>query len=139
MSSNAVSLLSTARRITFCETTFSALFDGLRSEAFFTATTILFSLIVISLSASLISLTEPLFYYKFSALALSTGLMTILTVTPMYDRTHAVVVCITKKPFLSPLHLGLLLICSAKGPFFRISFSKFHGCVRFFTSPDSVC
>jgi hypothetical protein len=45
----------------------------------------LFSLIVISLSANLISLTEPLFYYKFSALALSTGLMTILTVTPMYD------------------------------------------------------
>jgi hypothetical protein len=60
-----VSFLSTARLVTF-------------------ATTILFSLIVISLSANLISLTEPLFYYKFSALALSTGLMTILTVTPMF-------------------------------------------------------
>jgi len=65
MSSNAVSLLSTARMVTF-------------------ATTILFSLIVMSLSASLISLTGPLFYYKFSALALSTSLMTMFTVTPMF-------------------------------------------------------
>jgi len=57
--------LSTARAVTF-------------------GTTLLFSLIVMSLSASLISLTEPVFYYKFSALALSTSLLTLFTVTPMF-------------------------------------------------------
>jgi len=58
------SFLSTARVVTF-------------------ATTLLFALIVMSLSANLISLTEPVFYYKFSALALSTSLLTLFTVTPM--------------------------------------------------------
>ena len=44
----------------------------------------LFSLIVMSLSADLISLTEPLFYYKFLALVSATSLLTLLTVIPMY-------------------------------------------------------
>jgi len=62
MSSN---FLSTARVVTF-------------------GTTLLFSFIVMCLSASLISLTEPVFYYKFSALALSTSLLTLLTVFVMF-------------------------------------------------------
>jgi len=45
--------------------------------------TILFSLIVMSLSADLISLTTPVFYYKFSALALANSLLTMLTVAIM--------------------------------------------------------
>ena len=53
-------------------------------KSFAAATVSLFSLIVMSLSADLISLTEPLFYYKFSALALATSLLTLLTVIPMY-------------------------------------------------------
>jgi len=64
MSSNSTRFLSTVRLVTF-------------------VTTQLFSLIVLSISADLISLTEPLFYYKFSALALSTSLLTLLTATPM--------------------------------------------------------
>ena len=38
---------------------------------------------------------------KFSVLALATGVMTDLTVIPMYDRANAVVGCITEMP--SPL------------------------------------
>ena len=37
-----------------------------------------------SLSADLISITEPFFYYKFSALALATSLLTLLTVISLY-------------------------------------------------------
>ncbi|KAF8271723.1 hypothetical protein EI94DRAFT_1796839 [Lactarius quietus] len=48
------------------------------------ATVSLFAAIVLSLSADLISLTEPLFYYKFSAFALATSAITLLTVVPMY-------------------------------------------------------
>jgi len=48
------------------------------------ATTILFALIVMCISASLISLTEPFFYYKFSALSLATSLLTMFTVIPMF-------------------------------------------------------
>jgi len=48
------------------------------------ATTILFSVIVICLSADLISLTQPVFYYNFSAFSLATGLISILSLTPMY-------------------------------------------------------
>jgi len=47
------------------------------------ATVLLFSLIVLSISADLISITEPLFYYKFSAFALATSLLTFMTVIPM--------------------------------------------------------
>lgn len=47
------------------------------------STTLLFSVIVICLSADLISATAPL-YYQFSGLALATGLLTVLTVTPMF-------------------------------------------------------
>jgi len=65
MSSSSSNYMSTVRVVTF-------------------STTILFSLIVLSLSADLISLTEPLFYYKFSALALSTSLLTMLTVPIMF-------------------------------------------------------
>jgi hypothetical protein len=43
----------------------------------------LFAVIVMALSADLISITEPL-YYKFSALSLATSLLTLLTVIPMY-------------------------------------------------------
>jgi len=48
------------------------------------ATTILFSVIVICISADLISLTEPAFYYSFSAFSLATGLISVLSLTPMY-------------------------------------------------------
>jgi hypothetical protein len=64
MSSSSVKTLSIVRAVIF-------------------ATTISFAVIVMSISASLISLTEPLFYYKFSALSLSTALLTIFTVIPM--------------------------------------------------------
>jgi len=37
-----------------------------------------------AVSADLIALTEPLFYYKFAALALTTSLLTLFTVIPMY-------------------------------------------------------
>ncbi|KAI0303075.1 hypothetical protein BC826DRAFT_1101218 [Russula brevipes] len=47
------------------------------------ATTILLSVIVMSLSADLVSIYAP-DYYKFSALALAISLLTILTVTPMF-------------------------------------------------------
>ena len=50
---------------------------------FATAKVSLFSLIVMALSADLISITEPLFYYKFSALSLATSLLTLMTVIPM--------------------------------------------------------
>jgi len=63
--SSSASLLSTVRIVVF-------------------VAAILFSLIVIALSANIIALTEPLFYYKFSALSLSTGLLTILTLIPMF-------------------------------------------------------
>ncbi|KAF8503324.1 hypothetical protein F5888DRAFT_975674 [Russula emetica] len=56
--------LSTARVVTF-------------------STTIFFSLIVMSLSANLISLTMPAFYFNFSALALATALLSLLTVAIM--------------------------------------------------------
>jgi hypothetical protein len=44
----------------------------------------LFALIVMALSADLISITEPFFYYKFSAMSLATSLLTLLTVIPMF-------------------------------------------------------
>jgi len=47
-------------------------------------TTLAFSLIVGALSADLIAMTEPYFYYKFSALALAISLLTLLTVGPMF-------------------------------------------------------
>lgn len=53
------------------------------SELISTVTTIVFAVIVMSISASLIALTEPAFYYKFSALSLSTALLTMFTVIPM--------------------------------------------------------
>jgi len=65
MSSNGVNTLSIVRVVTF-------------------ATTILFALIVMCISASLIALTEPFFYYKFAALSLSTSLLTMFTVIPMF-------------------------------------------------------
>jgi len=64
MSLSSSKYLSTARLVTF-------------------STTILFSVIVMSLSADLISLTTPIFYYKFSALALATSLLTMFSVGVM--------------------------------------------------------
>ncbi|KAI0301863.1 hypothetical protein B0F90DRAFT_256675 [Multifurca ochricompacta] len=43
-----------------------------------------FAIIVMSLSADLIALTEPNYYFKFAALALATSLLTLFTVTPMF-------------------------------------------------------
>lgn len=51
---------------------------------FAVATVSLFALIVMSISADLIALTEPYFYFKFSALALATSLLTLFTMIPMY-------------------------------------------------------
>ena len=52
---------------------------------FAVVTVILFALIVMSISADLIALTEPHGgYFKFSALALATSLITLFTVIPMY-------------------------------------------------------
>ena len=52
---------------------------------FAVATVILFALIVMSISADLIALTEPHGgYFKFSALALATSLITLFTLIPMY-------------------------------------------------------
>jgi len=53
----------------------------IRSVTF--VTTILFSLIVLSLSADLVSVTAPS-YFTFSAFSLATGLISLLTVAPMY-------------------------------------------------------
>jgi hypothetical protein len=69
------------------------------SEVFFKAATIFFSLIVMSLSANLISLTMPAFYFKFSALALATALLSLLTVAIMYDWTNVAVSFITEYDF----------------------------------------
>ncbi|KAH9971806.1 hypothetical protein BGW80DRAFT_419996 [Lactifluus volemus] len=44
----------------------------------------LFSIIVVALSADLIALTGPFNYLTFSPLTLSTGLLTILTIIPMF-------------------------------------------------------
>lgn len=52
-------------------------------KKFALATVTLFALIVMSVSADLIALTEPSFYFKFSALALATSLITLFTVIPM--------------------------------------------------------
>jgi len=46
-------------------------------------TTILFSVLIICLSADLISLTQPAFYYSFAAFSLATGLISVLTLVPM--------------------------------------------------------
>ena len=92
-------------------------FAGLRSETFSTVTTVVLSLIVMALSANIIALTEPVFYYKFSALGLATGLMTILTVIPMYDRANAVVGCITEMPS-PPFALRFLIDMDRQGSFF---------------------
>ncbi|KAI0269309.1 hypothetical protein BC834DRAFT_622748 [Gloeopeniophorella convolvens] len=43
-----------------------------------------FAIIVMGVSAGLISLTEPAFYYKFAALALATSLLTLFTTIPMF-------------------------------------------------------
>ncbi len=48
------------------------------------ATVSLSTFIVMCISANLIALTEPLFYYKFAAFALATSLLTLITVIPMY-------------------------------------------------------
>ncbi len=63
------------------------------TEAFATATTLLFSLIVFSLSAALISVTGSAFYFTFSGIALATSLLTLLTVGPMCDQIFWVVAC----------------------------------------------
>jgi hypothetical protein len=45
----------------------------------------MFAVIVLSLSADLIALTEKDdFYYKFSAFSLATSIITLFTVVPMY-------------------------------------------------------
>jgi hypothetical protein len=52
-------------------------------KKFAVATVAFFALIVMAVSADLIALTEPTFYFKFSALALATSLITLFTVIPM--------------------------------------------------------
>jgi len=47
-------------------------------------TTLLFSLIVLCISADLVSLTSARSFFGFSALALATGLFTLITVGPMF-------------------------------------------------------
>jgi hypothetical protein len=49
----------------------------------------LFSIIVVALSADLIALTGPFNYLTFSPLTLSTGLLTILTIIPMYGQPRS--------------------------------------------------
>ena len=66
------------------------------TEAFATATILLFSLIVFSLSAALISVTGSAYYFTFSGLALATSLLTLLTVGSMCDQTFGVVGCVTE-------------------------------------------
>jgi hypothetical protein len=98
MSSSSVKVLSLVRMVTFGETSYSALhfLTGFCSEAFSTGTTMLFSFIVLALSADYVSLVPVSTYNHFAALALFTALTTLLTVTPMYDRTSAVVGCIAE-------------------------------------------
>lgn len=120
MSSNGVNTLSIVRVVTFGESTYSALHVSLGSEALSTlttATTILFALIVMCISASLIALTEPFFYYKFSALSLSTSLLTMSTVIPMWERTNSVVGCVTEYRF-SPLALRFVIDKHRQGSVF---------------------
>ena len=47
------------------------------------ATVSLLAVVVMSIGADLIAISEP-FYFKFAALALATSLLTLLTVIPMY-------------------------------------------------------
>jgi len=65
------------------------------------ATTILFSVIVISLSVGFIAIAEPA-YFIFSAFSLAIGLISVLTVTLMCVRTYGVVVSPVTKRRLSP-------------------------------------
>ncbi|KAI0254222.1 hypothetical protein BJV78DRAFT_1371109 [Lactifluus subvellereus] len=57
-------------------------------------TTILFSIIVIALSAALVAQIKP---RGFSAFALATGLLTVITIVPMYGRPCDCAPCITKR------------------------------------------
>jgi hypothetical protein len=83
-----------------------------------------------------VSLTSAQSYFGFSALSLTTGLLTLITVGPMYDRIFGVVGLFTKCP-LPSLHIGFLLICIAKGQSFRISLSRLRACVGL-SSPYEV-
>ena len=105
---------------------------SLVAEAFPIATTLVFSLIVLSLSADLISLTEPDTYFKFSALALATSLLSLLTVGPMCDQTFVAVGFVTKSTFIPSLYVGCLSTCIVAGHSFRSSLSRFRGCVSLF-------
>ena len=96
------------------------------------ATVTLFALIVMSVSAALIGLTEPSFYFKFSALSLATSLMTLFTVIPMYV-LHLILVRLPHDDvILIPSCAGTGLMCTDKGPFSRTSSSRLGGCVSFF-------
>jgi hypothetical protein len=75
--------------VVFCETAHSALHIFTGSEFYSSVTTIFFSLIVMSLSANLLSLTWPI-YFKFSQLSLGIALLSKSTVAVMYDRTNGV-------------------------------------------------
>jgi hypothetical protein len=83
-----------------------------------------------------VSLTSARSFFGFSALSLTTGLLTLITVGPMYDRIFGVVGLFTKCP-LHSLHIGFLLICIAKGQSFRISLSRLGACVSL-SSPYKV-
>jgi len=61
------------------------------AEAFFPVTTLVFSLIVLSISGDLVSLTHAESDYGFCGLSLATGVLTLITVGPMCDRIFGVV------------------------------------------------
>jgi hypothetical protein len=74
------------------------------AEAIVTVATLLFSLIVASLSADLISMVSSIelghYTGKIPALSLATRLLTVLIVGPMCNQTSVVVGCVTKSTLL---------------------------------------
>jgi hypothetical protein len=81
-----------------------------------TATATLFSVIVVALSADLISLTVP---GGFAGLALATGLLTLLTIIPAYvqPRGRVFPASLNERCFFP--HIGLLSISTDKAHSFR--------------------
>jgi hypothetical protein len=85
MSSN---FLANIRLGTFGKTIHSVccLLFWVAEEGLCPATTLLFSLIVLCISADLVSLTNADSFYGFSGLSLTTSLLTLITVGPMCDQ-----------------------------------------------------
>ena len=99
-------------------------------------TIIIFAVIVICLSADLISLTEHGYPFGFSVLALSLGLLTIITIIPMCGQTYRVVDRITKH-LSSFIVYRLVIDLLRQGSFFSYIVVEIAWLCRFFLA--NIC